>query len=129
MKKIFALMMLLMCALGTAFADISISEAEFYKKFTQLARNYMYVYVIEVDGDSDEYEFYYEEDEDAGISCIFFEGNYDTIGAFFSNNAEEAEAYIKDELEDEYYHWRRISLSSGYTKALNYFKALIEVCK
>lgn len=129
-KKIFALVALFLCALGTAFADILYnSEAEAYNAFTQMARSYKYVYIVEMDCEDEDNEFQAEELDD-DMPCIIFYGKYDAISAVFANDSEKFEKAIADEMGDEWYHWRRVILSgSGSTKALNYFKALIEVCK
>lgn len=131
-KKIFALVALFLCALGTAFAGGHLkNKMELYSEFEQLARSYQYVYILETDTDG---VFYREgditvDDFDDDIEFVSFSAKYDTVFAVFANDTAKAEKEIENEMGEAWYHWRRIPLSGGYAKALTYFKTLIEVCE
>ena len=69
MKKIFMMIALVLCALGTAFADKYYnSESEFYRDLDKAARKYKWCYVVDVfeEGGDAEFasEFYDDEDEE-----------------------------------------------------------------
>ena len=130
MKKIFMMIALVLCALGTAFADKYYnSESEFYRDLDKAARKYKWCYVVDVfeEGGDAEFasEFYDDEDEEG--TMFYYDGTKESVYIFFANNWAMIEEAIKEEFESWSFHC--FEMPKDYYKALTLTKALVEVCK
>ena len=130
MKKIFMMIALVLCALGTAFADKYYnSESEFYRDLDKAARKYKWCYVVDVfeEGGDAEFasEFYDDEDEEG--TMFYYDGTKESVYIFFANNWAMIEEAIKEEFESWSFHC--FEMPKDYYKALTLTKALVEVCR
>ncbi len=130
MKKIFMMIALVLCALGTAFADKYYnSESEFYRDLDKAARKYKWCYVVDVfdEGGDAEFasEFYDDEDEEG--TMFYYDGTKESVYIFFANDWTVIDKEIKESFESWALHW--FEMPKDYYKALTLTKALVEVCK
>ena len=130
MKKIFMMIALVLCALGTAFADKYYnSESEFYRDLDKAARKYKWCYVVdvfdEVAGDGFASEFYDDEDEEG--TMFYYDGAKEGVYIFFANDWKLIEEAIKEEFKSWSFHG--FEMPKNYYTALTLTKALVEVCR
>lgn len=128
MKKIFLIIALVLCSMGTAFADKYYkSESEFYTEFDASARKYKWCAVVDVfeDGFGGGYVgsfddncevFYYDSN---GNECVYI---------FFADDWQVIQAAINvEDFKSWSLHW--FELPKNNYKVMTLTKALIEVCK
>ena len=89
---------LVLCALGTAFADKYYnSESEFYRDLDKAARKYKWCYVVDVfeEGGDAEFasEFYDDEDEEG--TMFYYDGTKESVYIFFANDWTVIDKEIK----------------------------------
>lgn len=129
MKKIFMMIALVLCALGTAFADKYYnSESEFYRDLDKAARKYKWCYVVDVFDEGENEGFVSEFDDEYEVGALFgYDGAKEGVCIFFANNWAMIEEAIKEEFESWSFHC--FEMPKDYYKALTLTKALVEVCK
>ena len=127
MKKIFMMIALVLCALGTAFADKYYnSESEFYRDLDKAARKYKWCYVVDVFDEGENEGFVSEFDDEVG-EVFYYDGEKEGVWIFFANNWTVIDKEIKESFESWALHW--FEMPKDYYKALTLTKALVEVCK
>lgn len=126
MKKIFMMIALVLCALGTAFADKYFSESEFYRDLDKAARKYKWCYVVDV-FDGGENEGFFSGFEDEVGEVFYYDGEKEGVWICFANDWKLIDEAIKESFESWALHW--FEMPKDYYKALTLTKALVEVCK
>ena len=128
MKKIFMIIALVLCALGTAFADKYFSESEFYRDLDKAARKYKWCYVVDVFDEGENEGFVSEFDDEYEVGAVFYyDGEKEGVWIFFANDWTLIDKEIKESFESWALHW--FEMPKDYYKALTLTKALVEVCK
>ncbi len=126
-KKIILIIALILCALGTAFAEKYYnSESEFYRDLDKAARKYKWCYVVDV-FDEGENEGFFSEFEDEVGEVFYYDGEKEGVWIFFANDWTLIDKEIKESFESWALHW--FEMPKDYYKALTLTKALVEVCK
>ena len=129
MKKIFMMIALVLCALGTAFADKYFSESEFYRDLDKAARKYKWCYVVDVFDEGYNVGFGSESEDEVG-AMFYYDGEKEGVYIFFANDWTIIEEAIKEEFESWSLHWFEMPQNYyNYYKVLTLTKALVEVCK
>ena len=133
MKKIFMMIALVLCALGTAFAEEEKyyekyynSESEFYRDLDQEARKYKWCYVVDVFDEGGNEGFFSESYDEVGAE-FYYDGAKESVYIFFANDWTLIEEGINEEFKSWSFHW--FEMPKDYYKALTLTKALVEVCK
>ena len=128
MKKIFMMIALVLCALGTAFAEkFYNSESEFYRDLDEAARKYKWCYVVDVFDEGGNAGFVSELDEYEVGAVFYYDGEKEGVYILFANDWTLIEEVIKEEFKSWSFHW--FEMPKDYYKALTLTKALVEVCK
>lgn len=127
MKKIFMMIALVLCALGTAFADKYYnSESEFYRDLDKAARKYKWCYVVDVFDEGANVGFVSEFEDEVG-AVFYYECEKEGVYIFCANDWTLIEEVIKEEFESWSFHC--FEMPKDYYKALTLTKALVEVCR
>ena len=130
MKKVFMMIALVLCALGTAFADKYYnSESEFYRDLDQEARKYKWCYVVDVfdEGENEGFVSDFYDDEDEVGAPFWYDGEKEGVYILFANDWTLIEEGINEDFKIWSLHW--FEMPKDYYKALTLTKALVEVCK
>lgn len=128
MKKIFMMIALVLCVLGTAFADKYYkSESEFYRDIDESARKYKWCCVVDVFDEGGGSGFVGEYDDDNEGAAFYYDGTKESVYIFFANDWKLIDEAIKDEFKSWSLHW--FEMPKNYYTALTLTKALVEVCR
>ena len=130
MKKIFMMIALVLCALGTAFAEKYYnSESEFYMDLDKAARKYKWCCVVDVFDEGENEGFFSEfvDDEYEVWEGFCYEAEKEGVCIFFAHDWTIIDKTIKAAFESWALHW--FEMPKDYYKALTLTKALVEVCK